>query len=95
MSHFKALNCDVQKGIINSFETCIDKCGEREDLCQLVTWLEDYQELTEDITEFSFNQANNFGKNFLTTSYKKNEKTYILTFMDTSGANICKARKII
>lgn len=93
MSHFEDLNCDVENGIIDSFQSCIEICGERENLGQLVTWLKECRELTDGITDFSLNQANNFGSDFLHPAYNRREKTYLLTFKDTAGAKICKARK--
>jgi hypothetical protein len=58
-----------------------------------VTWLKECRELTDGITDFSLNQANEFGSDFLHPGYNRREKTYLLTFKDTAGAKICKARK--
>lgn len=93
MSHFEDLNCHVENGIIDSFQTCIEKCGERENLCQLVTWLKECRELTENITDFILNQAKDFGNDFLATAFNKKEKTYQMTFKDAAGARVCKVRK--
>jgi hypothetical protein len=93
MSHFENLNCEVENGITDSFDTCIQMCDERENLSQLVTWLKECRELTDGITNFSLNQANEFGNDFLAPAYNRREKTYHLNFKNTAGEKICKARK--